>query len=184
MTEFAYDEDRATHAVLWLLKHHESLHHIKLLKLIVFADLEHLKRYGRPIVGGPYFAMEHGPVGSELYDQLKLLSTSPSACQLSGTVAVNDFTLKAVAEPNEDFLSETDLEVLHATNEKYGAWGRSKLSTETHKFIAWEKNYKGQRPDGRPGSYPIPYNDFLEECLDETMAAIVEDDQQSKRALG
>ncbi|MGD0679946.1 MAG: Panacea domain-containing protein, partial [Polyangiaceae bacterium] len=89
MIEFEYDEERARHATLWLLQEHGTLDHIKLLKLVVLADVEHLKRYGRPIVGGEYFAMEHGPVASQLYDELKLRS-------IPGTAAVNDFTLRGV----------------------------------------------------------------------------------------
>jgi uncharacterized phage-associated protein len=184
MIEFVYDEERARHSTLWLLKQHGPLDHIKLLKLILLADLEHLKRYGRPIAGGPYFAMEHGPVSSELFDDLKLLSASPSASKLSGTEAVNDFTLRALVEPNEDYLSETDLEVLRYVNEVYGGWDRYRLSTETHKLSAWIKNYKGPTSDGRDAAYPIPYDDFMADVLDKTMAAIVADAQDGERILG
>lgn len=184
MTEFTYDEERATHATLWLLKRHGTLDHIKILKLILLADLDHLAKYGRPIIGGPYFAMEHGPVCSSLYDDLKLLSTSPSACKLSGTSSVNDFTVRATADPNEEYLSETDLEVLHAINEEFGSWDSFRLSDYTHKLKAWKKNYKGPHPDGKPAAYKIPYEDFIAERLDSTMAAIVEDTQEAERTLG
>jgi uncharacterized phage-associated protein len=170
--EFAYDAERAHNATLWLLKRHGALDHIKVLKLVVLADLEHLARYGRPIVGGEYFAMEHGPVASELYDELKLGT-------VAGTEAVNSYLLRAVAEPDEDQLSETDLEVLQEINEKFGAWDRYRLSDFTHTLNAWKKNYKGNR-----GSYRIPYEDLLQERLDGDMLALVRDAQRGELILG
>jgi len=175
MIEFGYDTDRAQNATLWLLKQHGPLDHIKLLKLVLLADLEHLARYGRPIVGGQYFAMEHGPVASELYDELKLR-------QIHGTTAVNDFTLRGVEDPNEDHLSETDLEVLREINEKFGAWDRYRLSDFTHTLEAWKKNYKGEA--GGKRSYRIPYEDLLQERLDEDMLALVIDAQHGEQILG
>jgi uncharacterized phage-associated protein len=175
MIEFAYDQERARHATLWLLKQHGALDHIKLLKLVLLADLEHLARYGRPIVGGEYFAMEHGPVASILYDELKLRS-------VLGTAAVNDFTLRGVEEPNEDYLAETDLEVLREINERFGAWDRYRLSDYTHTLEAWKKNYKGEA--GGKKAYPIPYEDLLEERLDGEMLSLVRDAQRGERILG
>jgi len=169
MSHFTYDEDRARHATLWLLKRHGALDHIKLLKLVFLADVEHLRKYGRPVVGGEYFAMEHGPVASEL-----------KLARIIGTAAVNDFTLRGVEEPDEDQLSETDLEILRDVNERYGAWDRYRLSNYTHQFEAWKRNWK-QDDDRR--SFPIPYDDILREVADE-MRDLVKDSQDAERALG
>ena len=173
MSQFAYDEDRARHATLWLLKRHGALDHIKLLKLVFLADVEHLRKYGRPVVGGEYFAMEHGPVASELYDELKL-------ARIIGTAAVNDFTLRGVEEPDEDQLSETDLEILRDVNERFGAWDRYRLSNYTHGFEAWKRNWK--EGDERR-SFPIPYDDILREVSAE-MSELVKDSQNAERVLG
>lgn len=176
MIEFPYDAEKARNATLWLLKRHARLDHIKVLKLILLADLEHLARYGRPIVGGSYYALEHGPVASELYDDLKLgapggLGTEP--------VSVGSYIIRATAEPDEDYLSESDLEVLNEIEAKYGTWDSYRLSNFTHSLDAWAKNYKGNN-----GAYPIAYEDFLQEKLDENTRSIVEDDQEAERVLG
>ena len=66
---FKYDADKAGQAILWLLhRHGGSMDKLKLIKLFFYADRLHLLRYGRPIVGGHYFAMNFGPVSSELKD--------------------------------------------------------------------------------------------------------------------
>jgi uncharacterized phage-associated protein len=172
MIDFAYDAERAHNVALWLLKRHGHLEHIKLLKLVVLADLEHLAKYGRPIVGGQYFAMEHGPVASELYDDLKM------GIEGTAPISVGSYVVKAVVEPDEDYLSETDLEVLKQIDDQFGAWDVYRLSDYTH-TDAWKKNYKGNN-----GAYPIPYEDFLRERLDANSLAIVRDSQEGERILG
>jgi uncharacterized phage-associated protein len=173
MIEFAYDEERAHNAILWFLKRHGHLDRLKLIKLIALADLEHLTKYGRPIAGGQYFAMVHGLVGSELYDELKM--------GMTGTKNVSDHLVKAMADPDEEYLSETDLEVLEAIEAKYGSWDAFRLADETH-IDAWRKNWKGEA--GGRLSYQVPYEDLLQECTDKNVIALVEDAQNAERVLG
>ena len=45
----------------------------KILKIIYFADQEHLVKYENPITFDKYFAMDHGPVASETYNLLKMI---------------------------------------------------------------------------------------------------------------
>ena len=44
----------------------------KILKIIYFADQDHLVKYENPISFDKYFAMDHGPVASETYNLLKM----------------------------------------------------------------------------------------------------------------
>jgi uncharacterized phage-associated protein len=173
MIEFAYDEERAHNAILWFLKRHGQLDRLKLIKLVALADLMHLTKYGRPIAGGRYFAMQHGLVGSELYDELKI--------GMAGTTNVSDRFVRAVSEPDEEYLSETDLEVLEAIETKYGAWDAFRLADETH-VPAWRKNWRGDA--GGRKSYQVPYEDLLQGLADENVVALVEDAQDAERVLG
>ena len=43
----------------------------KIFKILWFADLYHLKKYGRTVTGDTYIAMNNGPVPSVLYDEMK-----------------------------------------------------------------------------------------------------------------
>ena len=45
-----------------------SIHKLKALKLVYFADRYHLRRYGRPVIGDEYLAMQYGPVPSNTKD--------------------------------------------------------------------------------------------------------------------
>lgn len=58
--------DVLVNAALWVIErlpeNERRLH--KLFKVLWFADLEHLKKYGRTVTGDTYVAMEFGPVTS------------------------------------------------------------------------------------------------------------------------
>ena len=70
---FDYNQQKAFQVILWFLgRHGERLEKLKLVKLIFFADREHLHRYGRPIVGGRYVAMPLGPVASQCLDDMRV----------------------------------------------------------------------------------------------------------------
>jgi uncharacterized phage-associated protein len=173
---FAYDPVRASHAARWLLSRHEGkLDRIKLIKLIFFADRLHLARYGRPIVGGRYCAMEHGPVASDFYNAIKdnaLDGTLPE----EGTPRVEG-TRKA----DEDFLSESDIEILRVVNDTYGPLDGWRLRDLTHETKSWTKNYKGGN-----SSYPLPYEDFFEDLdpEDSEMLELIAESQEAEKALG
>lgn len=172
---FAYDKDRASHATRWLLARHAGkLDRLKLVKLIFLADRLHLSKYGRPIVGGSYSAMPHGPVASPFLNALNDGS-------IDGIAVDGPTTVLAKLPADEDFLSESDIEVLTAINAEFGAkdaWG---LRNMTHELEAWKKNYPGNN-----SSAALPYEDFFMD-LDPTFREILEvikDDQEAAEILG
>jgi uncharacterized phage-associated protein len=173
---FPYDPARASHASRWLLsKHGGTLDRMKLIKLIFLADRLHLARYGRPIVGGRYRAMQHGPVASEFYNQIK-------NNELEGTAQVGTtYRIQVVTEPDEDELSETDIEILREIDGKYGSLDSIRLRDMTHRLQAWERNYKGGG-----SSYPLPYEDFFRDLAPEdgAMLELIADAQEAEKALG
>ncbi|MGO8674776.1 MAG: Panacea domain-containing protein [Limisphaerales bacterium] len=72
MNEFPYNPVRATQAAAWLVSRAGGkMNVIRLSKLLYIADREALRRWGRPIIGGDYASMEHGPVISQVVDCLK-----------------------------------------------------------------------------------------------------------------
>jgi hypothetical protein len=53
------------------------------LKVLFFADVNHLNNYGRPIVGDDYVALPHGPVPQTTYDILKAdIASKPNALRI------------------------------------------------------------------------------------------------------
>jgi uncharacterized phage-associated protein len=174
MIEFPYDERRAKAAVLWLLHQHGgALDKLKLLKLLFFADRGHLAHQARPITGGHYVAMQHGPVHSELYDELRAPPATARWVQVEGHRVIAD------APGNEDCLSTSDLEALHAANGKWGHFDGFSLRNITHQLEAWKKNYLGDR-----SSYPLPYEDFFLDIEPaDGVRELLEEDDEDRRAL-
>ena len=173
---FRYDRRRAVQAVLWLLKDHGgAMDKLKLVKLVFLADREHLTKYGRPIVGGTYCAMPLGPVSSELLDDLnESTPTEEFPLELRGNRVLAKDAL------DEDWLSESDVEVLGHVNAEYGGWDTFRLSDMTHKLQAYRKNYE---ENSTRRSLPLPYEDFFLDLPNLEMLAVIRDDQEARAAF-
>lgn len=170
---FEYDRDKAEQVALWLLNRHGGkLDRIKLIKLIFIADRAHLAKYGRPVVGGRYAAMPHGPVASEFYNDIKEENFEHIGGQ--------GYSVIAAGMADEDYLSETDVEVLTLVDRQYGSWDTFRLRDFTHKR-AWEKNYPGGG-----SSRTLPYEDFFEDLPHEArkILPVIEESQEAERVLG
>ena len=173
---FGYDPAKATQVVLWLVhKHLGPLDKLKLVKLVFYADRQHLARYGRPIVGGCYYAMPNGPVSSELLDCIQ-----DSAGGENPAFELTDLKVRAKMSPDEEFLSESDIEVLEETDEEFGKLDPWHLRNMTHKLKAWKKNKP--LPKGRR---PLPYEDFFLDLdvRNKSMLALIREDQELRTAF-
>ena len=70
---FAFSHRKATQALNFMARQAGgSIHKLKALKLVYFADRYHLRRFGRPVIGDEYLAMEYGPVPSNTKDIAEL----------------------------------------------------------------------------------------------------------------
>jgi uncharacterized phage-associated protein len=147
---------------------------LKLIKLIFLADRMHLAKYGRPIVGGHYCAMPHGPVASEFYNAIKDGDLGVLPEEGSHKVATD-------RKADEDFLSESDLEILRYINNRYGSRDAWSLRELTHQFEAYKRNFLGGNT-----SYNLPYEDFFLdlEASDQEMLELVKESQEAEKALG
>jgi uncharacterized phage-associated protein len=172
--KFQFDRRKAIQAVLWLLKRNNgSMDKLKLVKLFFLADREHLPRYGRPIIGGNYYAMDYGPVSSELLNLLD--KEDPEISALPFNVSVSH-QVSTDGCPDERWLSKSDLDVLDDIYERYGHMDPFQISDLTHKLEAYRKN---EPPKG--GRKELPYEDFfldLDEKAQE-MLRIILDEQEA-----
>ena len=165
---FPFDEAKFPHVVAYLLKRLGRRTRLALVKLIYLADRRHLVQYGRPVVGGAYFALQQGPVPSLALDILEDLCESKSGgtCQVDQAFVNRLQTLIDVdiqprypeyfcsGEPDLDQLSETDRDVLDQICEEYGSWAPERLSAHTHSHKAWK---------GTPVPNQIDYSLFFED---------------------
>lgn len=156
---FPFSREKAIQAILWILhRNNSSMDKLQLVKLIYYADREHLAKYGRPIVGGHYYTMDHGPVSSELLDLINDSQANPDSCKFGFR---GSFDLIAKDRPDDEYLSESDLSVLDEIYQKLGHIDKWKLRDMTHGLKAYQKNKPSEG-----GRRDLPYEDFFED-LDE-----------------
>ncbi len=136
----------------------------KAIKLLFFADRYHLRKYGRPVTGDVYLAMNRGPVGAFAKDAAELSSflekdekdyvekfISPSS---SG-----QFNYCSVGDVESDVFSESDREALDFAIKTFGHLNQWDISKLSHAFPEWKKFEKeALEPGGRPA---MSYDDFF-----------------------
>jgi len=104
----------------------KSIDKLTALKLIFFADRYHARKYARFITDDTYYAMEYGPVASNVKN---FLSFDFSSLEEQ----------RYVLEENLDMLSETDQEALNFAIDSFGHKTSFQLVEETHKYPEWKR---------------------------------------------
>jgi len=137
----SFDTDKAIELILYvascLPKEKSTFHTIS--KVLYFADLCHLDRYGRLISEDRYIAMKRGPVPSAIYNLMKKDSFRGIDKLSAGAFNIdNGYTVIPLRQPDKDYLSESEIECLDEMLSKYGSMSFGRLSSESHKG-AWKK---------------------------------------------
>ncbi len=104
------------------------------LKVIYFADKQHLQEYGRFIYGDYYVALQYGPVPSLAYDIVKQVRGDGS-CVVQGAeeyLSLDGNDIIAHRDPDLDLLSESDAECLDEAIERYGDMSFPQLRDISH----------------------------------------------------
>jgi uncharacterized phage-associated protein len=141
LPQFTFDERVAVEAILYILAKTKdpTFHHIA--KLLYFADLCHLERYGTFICGDQYIAMKHGPVPSGVYDMLKDQREDVSYLRFpiaEGAFEVIDqHAVRALRAPDLEWLSDSHLECLDESMDKYDELDFATLTRLSHQG-AWQ----------------------------------------------
>ena len=123
-----FNKEKAIELLLYVTRRCSDMY--TALKVIYFADKDHLSKYGRSISCDRYVAMRHGPVPSGLYDMIKDVRDNhiePTAFRIE-----NGNKIYPLREPELDLLSETDIEILDESMEQYGSMSFSKLKRQSH----------------------------------------------------
>lgn len=133
-----FNVEKAIEVLLYVSQRVQDLY--VALKVVYFADREHLSRYGRLICGDSYVAMQYGPVPSGLYDLVKSVRGDgycPIDLPLSDAFAVENRSIRPKRAPNLDLLSESDIECLDEAIAKYGGLSFNQLKRLTHRDRAF-----------------------------------------------
>lgn len=156
---------------------------LKAATLLYLADQYHFLRYGRPISGDRYVAMDFGPVPESTYQLTNRLvepdEVDDPARQIAATFLQVDTgflgrskypVLRALREADVSVFSDSELEALKATVQKYGNKPARALVNLMRDHRAY-KRASAYRHEG--SSVALPYEFFLEDASDEQAAAAV-----------
>lgn len=142
MLRFPFDERKALEAFVLIAQQWPGISAFFSAKVLFLAEKDHLNRFGRPIIGDRFIAMENGPVPSVIYDWYKgnlNLMGDPESIADAVEFNRNGRSIRATAkrEPDLDFLSPSDIEALRAAIEFCKAKSFDVLSSITHRDPAW-----------------------------------------------
>lgn len=132
-TRYRFDAEKAVEVLLYIAEQVPDTY--AALKILYFADKDHLSKYGRLICGDSYVAMRHGPVPSSAYDIIKYVRGDGFCLfdvPIENAFAVQDRNIIPHREAKLDFLSESDIECLNAAIKQYGRMSFGQLKKLSH----------------------------------------------------
>lgn len=171
---FRFDPEKLVHVLAYFAgRGLTDLTKLKAAKLVYYLDKHHLWKFGRPIVGGPYWCMPYGPVPgnalqamndmidateveSELAEDQKRLIDEYLEVKADG--AHPRFEAKRQFDP--EVFSKSELAALESVFEKFGTKTANQLVSLTHKDPTWTVPNQS-RLGGRAS---IPYHMFFEDA--------------------
>jgi uncharacterized phage-associated protein len=165
----AFSHRKATQALNWLARHAGGrLNKMAALKLVYFADRYHVRKYGRPVTGDTYLAMNFGPVPSCTKD-IAYLSEFLSNHERSyaetylqrSDVDAHSFESRAATETR--VFSETDIEALDFAWTQFGRFDQFALADITHDYPEW-KRHQAALKSQETTRVPMHYAAFLDDA--------------------
>lgn len=145
------DRKKIEESILYLLSKRDRLTQFQIGKALYFADLEHLRRFGRPVTFDNYAAMRKGPVPSLAYDALKpskpykelMGSDRPWTCSPKGSnPEANEFTAKKL--PDLQILSGSDIDALEYGLKIVLETPPEEFERMTHDNAAYKEAWEGR----------------------------------------
>ena len=150
-------------AAFFLLKAEAALHIIKIMKLMYLAERESLLNFAEPLIGDSLVSMQHGPVLSATYSQMR--GDGQEDAQILWDSWIDERTGHGVCikpqhrhlNPDSELLSlsDSDVDILNTVWTKFGHMNTWALRDYTHTAAVPE----WQDPDG--SSLPISYTQLF-----------------------
>jgi uncharacterized phage-associated protein len=138
---------------------------LKALKLVFFADRYHLRRFGRPVTGDEYLAMNFGPVASgtkDLAEMSDFLGEDERNYAIKFIEPFNHLEYRSLASVESRIFSESDMLALTWAWEKFGLRERFDLAEYTHHYPEWKRHEPALTAKVETRA-PMNYRDFLED---------------------
>ena len=131
--KYSLDREKAMEVLLYIAARCNDTYHA--LKVLYFADKDHLGKYGNLICSDTYVALRYGPVPSYVYNLVRCVRGD--APWWWGDFDVSDFGVEGNRiiprrAANLDMLSHADIECLDAAIDKYGDMPFGELMRISH----------------------------------------------------
>jgi uncharacterized phage-associated protein len=172
---FEFRPEKFVSALAYLAGACPTLTKMKACKMLFFADKEHLRRLGRPIVGDHYYRLAHGPIPTRGLDMLRGTASASDRALLEKFVVVEGNVIHPRRRPDKRVFSKSDLEVLESTCRAYGSKSAAELRNLSHRERAWV-----EAEENGPMDYALF---FGEDDAEQAMRGLVESEQSSRDAI-
>lgn len=141
-----FEERMLVEMVLYILNKTGGTDFYHVFKILYFAEVKHLAKWGRSIIPDTFCALDYGPVPSGLYDAVKEQATPYSelgkllseAISFAGADA--PYVMLANRQADIKYLSKTEKEVLDASIKENANLTFRQLLTKSHDK-AWKSAY-------------------------------------------
>lgn len=163
---FTFSHRKATQALNFFARQEGGvLNKLKAMKLVYFADRYHLRRYGRPVIGDEYLAMNYGPVPAGTKDIAEMndfLGEDEASYAHAYLRPLDRYTLSSEAPVDEKVFSQTDRESLAWSWSTFGSKDGFVLAELTHAYPEWTRHEASLKAK-LTSRAPMNYRDFLED---------------------
>jgi len=179
-----YDSKKLAELVLFILGKTGGVDFYHAFKILYFAEMKHLAKWGSGIVPDEFCALKYGPVPTQLYDAVKelnhprmILSEELSeVIQFAGEDAPN--VLLPKREANLKYLSKSEIDALEQSIEENESLTFGQLMRKSHDE-AWEE--ANRRTNGTNVISPVSMARVLN--ADDAMLEYIEEQMQIESAL-
>ncbi len=180
----SFDSKKLTELVLYIIEKTGGVDFYHAFKILYFAEMRHLAKWGSGIVPDEFCALKYGPVPTRLYDAVKELNQPRMALaeclsaviQFAGEDAPNVLLPKRKA--NLKFLSKSEIEALEQSIEENKSLTFGQLMRKSHDE-AWEE--ANRRTNGTNVISPVTMAKVLN--ANDAMLEYIEEQMQIESAL-
>jgi len=182
MTEF--DRRKLVEIVLYILQKTGGIDYYHAFKILYFAEMKHLAKWGTRMVPDGFCALKYGPVPTCLYDAVKELGNPymPLAEDLAAAVCLAGDDAPNVLLPRRDYdgayLSKSETDALDASIEDNANLTFGQLKRKSHD-AAWEE--ADRRDNGSNRISPVTMAKVMH--ADAAMLEYIQEQLEVDRAL-
>jgi len=176
----AYRRERLENAIAYIIKIHQLLSKKEaaqtyIYKYLALIDFRSIEETGKPVFDVDYDAFDKGPVPKNLYDYRDFIVDKEDEFDVIKleSNSEDNYIYKLKKEPNLDYLSDYEIELIESTVEEYANKSvvTKDLIEATHEKIkAWQVAWKNR---GSKGRVPINFLHTFDEILDKDLDSLL-----------